>query len=69
MLNFRWLHLPYCFKHLGNGYYVVLNRNYKPLGFANNDHYDDACVPTASKKNMDVYLERIRKLADVDFKR
>lgn len=25
-------HFPYCIKHLGNNKYIVLNRDYKPLG-------------------------------------
>lgn len=31
--NFRQIHLPYCLKRLENGKYVVLNREYQPLGF------------------------------------
>ncbi|MDE6250680.1 MAG: hypothetical protein K2M34_03540 [Alphaproteobacteria bacterium] len=27
-----YTHFPYCMKHLGNHNYIILNRNYKPLG-------------------------------------
>ena len=31
--NFRQIHLPYCLERQKNGEYVVLNRQYKPVGF------------------------------------
>ena len=99
----RSVHLPYCIKKLPNGNRIVLNRNYKPLGFrtmaqldyeaypigvkfkrltaatvvklsweGNSDAkdiylYSDACIPTASSKNMQDYLERLRILAGIQF--
>jgi len=32
-LDFRSVHLPYCIKKLPDGNHVVLNRDYKPIGF------------------------------------
>lgn len=31
--DFRSVHLPYCLEKSESGNYVVLNRDYKPLGF------------------------------------
>lgn len=97
--SFRSLFLPYCIQQIEENKYVVLNREYKPLGFKTNkivkyedypivveikgltksiiskiSHngnedvgniylYDDGCVPTASQKNMEKYLERLAILA------
>jgi hypothetical protein len=35
--------LPYCVQRQADGSYILLNRNYKPLGFANREHvrYED----------------------------
>jgi len=40
--DFRSVYLPYCLKRQPDGRYVVLNREYKPLGFKTNDyvHYE-----------------------------
>ena len=35
--NVRAIALPYCLKRQPDGRYLVLNRNYKPLGFNNLD--------------------------------
>lgn len=32
------IHLPYCIKRLPDESYVVLNRDYKPLGFFTKEH-------------------------------
>jgi hypothetical protein len=97
--DIRSVVLPYVLKRLEDGRYVVLNREYKPVGFLTRVHvkyedypialklrgltaavakklscdgsanldliglYDDGCVPTQSKKNMDAYLERLARLA------
>ena len=34
----RCIHFPYCIKKLENGHHVVLNRDYKPLGFKTTEH-------------------------------
>lgn len=43
MIDFRCIYLPYCLVKQNNGNYLVLNWNYKPLGFATNDflQYED----------------------------
>lgn len=97
--DFRAIFLPYCLQKQSDGSYVVLNRNYKPLGFTTGEWvdyasypikakmrgikpklaaklsvsgktdmdqiflYNDSTVPTRSKKNMDMYLEKIEVLA------
>jgi hypothetical protein len=38
--EFRRTHLPYCIQQLPNGKHVVLNRNYKPIGFTTRDSVD-----------------------------
>jgi len=38
--NLRKQHFPYCLKRLTNDSYVILNRNYKPLGFSGNSWVD-----------------------------
>lgn len=47
--NVRSVHLPYCVKKLEDGRYVVLNRDYKPLGFRTKEHVDYAAYPIAFK--------------------
>ena len=97
--DFRAIYLPYCLIKQSNGGYVVLNREYKPLGFNTSDRveyedypittkfksltkkvaselswsksesldeiflYNDATNPLKSKRDMDVYLKRIERLA------
>lgn len=41
--NFRQIHMPYCLKKQDDGCYVVLNREYKPLGFDTDEYlkYED----------------------------
>lgn len=41
--DFRSVHLPYCLQRQPDGRHVVLNREYKPLGFNSNAHvnYED----------------------------
>ena len=43
------MHLPYCLQRLDDGRYVVLNRDYKPLGFHTRDHVDYVAYPIAVK--------------------
>lgn len=38
--EFRRTHLPYCIARPEKGSYVILNRNYKPLGFTTHDFVD-----------------------------
>ncbi|PSB16982.1 hypothetical protein C7B65_19995 [Phormidesmis priestleyi ULC007] len=41
--DFREVFLPYCLKKQDDGRYVVLNREYKPIGFKNRENvkYED----------------------------
>ncbi len=47
--SFRRVFLPYCLKRLADGRYIVLNRQYKPLGVRSSEHvvYEDH--PTAGR--------------------
>ena len=40
LADFRSVFLPYCIKRLDDQRHVVLNRGYKPLGFATSEHVD-----------------------------
>jgi hypothetical protein len=91
--------MPYCLELQDDGTYVVLNRNYKPLGFATKNWtdysaypvgvsfdkmtqakieklsihgearngkiylYADASAPNKSKRNMEIYLEKLALLS------
>src|ERR1700735_1310186 len=45
----RCIHFPYCIKKLANGHHVVLNRDYKPLGFKTTEHVDYEAYPIGVK--------------------
>lgn len=49
--DFRSIYLPYCLKKQADGTYVVLNREYKPVGFNTTDWvtYEDYPVFTRLK--------------------
>lgn len=49
--DFRAICLPYCLIRQSNGGYIVLNREYKPLGFnsTNRVDYNDYPITTAFK--------------------
>lgn len=49
LYDFRSIYLPYCLKRLSNGRYVVLNREYKPLGFNTHEHLNYEDYPIAAK--------------------
>jgi len=42
-------HLPYCLARQNDGRYVVLNRDYKPIGFRTTEHEDYSKHPIAVK--------------------
>lgn len=46
--DFRAIYLPYCLKKQEDGKYVVLNREYKPLGFNSYEQFDYSNYPIAS---------------------
>src|SRR5687767_9310467 len=45
--DFRCVHLPYCLQRMEDGRYVVLNREYKPLGFQTYDFINYRDFPMA----------------------
>lgn len=47
--DFRSIFLPYCLKKQDNGTYIVLNRNYKPLGFYTREHVEYSDFPISVK--------------------
>jgi len=49
--DFRAIYLPYCIQQNPDGSWVVLNRNYKPVGFNTEDYikYEDFPVSTKFK--------------------
>lgn len=47
--DFRCVHLPYCLARQKNGTYVILNRNYKPIGFKTNEHLNYSDYPVEVK--------------------
>lgn len=51
-MDFRYIYLPYCLLKQPNGNYLVLNRNYKPLGFAVRDRlrYEDYPIEVKIKR-------------------
>lgn len=103
--DFRAVYFPYCIERMADGTWVVLNRQYKPVGFNTSDFiryesfpvsaklkgigpgilkklsydgdgtgqkiylYNDGCVPTHSKANMDAYLKRLEILAKLSVER
>lgn len=46
-MELRWTHFPYCVRRLKDGRYIVLNRNYKPLGEPTTDRVDYDAHPSA----------------------
>ncbi len=103
--DFRAVYFPYCIERMADGTWVILNRQYKPVGFNTGDFiryedfpvsaklegigpgvlkklaydgdggggkvylYDDGCVPTHSKANMDAYLKKLAILAKLSLER
>ena len=45
--NLRTIILPYCLERLEDGRYVVLNRNYRPIGFRTVEHVMYEAYPIA----------------------
>ena len=48
-LEARWIYLPYCLRRLADGRYIVLNRDYKPVGLHTTDWVDYENHPSAAK--------------------
>lgn len=47
--DFRSVFLPYCIKKQADGSYIVLNREYKPIGFNSRKHVKYEDYPISSK--------------------
>jgi hypothetical protein len=47
--DFRCVHLPYCIKRLPKGNHIVLNRDYKPIGFRTTAQLDYEAYPIGVK--------------------
>lgn len=47
--DFRSVYLPYCLQQLADGSYVVLNREYKPLGYRTHEHIRYEDLPILAK--------------------
>jgi hypothetical protein len=47
--EFRKVYLPYCLKKQKDGSFIVLNRDYKPLGFNSKEHFVYEDYPISSK--------------------
>ena len=47
--DFRSVYFPYCIKKQDDGSYIVLNREYKPLGFNSREHFNYEDYPISSK--------------------
>lgn len=53
-----YTHFPYCIQHLGGGRYIILNRNYKPLGQTSFEYVDYNKDPSV------MYLKITKKKAE-----
>lgn len=47
--DFRSVYLPYCLKKQEDGTYIVLNREYKPVGFNTKEHLRYEDYPVSSR--------------------
>lgn len=49
LYDFRSIYLPYCLQRQKDGRYIVLNREYKPIGFNTLEHVNYEDYPIAAK--------------------
>lgn len=49
MSDFRAIYLPYCIQKNEDGSWLVLNRQYKPVGFNTDDHLTYDRFPVSAK--------------------
>jgi len=61
MIKLWRIDLPYCLKKLNNGYWIFLNREYKPIGYASYDWIDYLKHPSAFKFRRDP-TEKLKKI-------
>lgn len=59
--DFRTIYLPYCIKQQADGSWLVLNREYKPVGFNTGDqiNYEDFPVSTKFQELDQATLEKL----------
>ncbi|MBN3807177.1 hypothetical protein GXB81_29675 [Paraburkholderia sp. Ac-20336] len=50
--DFRWVFMPYCLQRLSNGRYIILNRDYKPLGTTSPDWVEYETHPSAVRMSI-----------------
>lgn len=50
--NVRAVYFPYCLERQEDGSWVILNRNYKPVGFNTDDHIEYENYPVAMKQRI-----------------
>ncbi len=44
---YHWF-MPYCLRKLSDGRWLLLNRQYKPVGFTSNEHVDYEALPVSA---------------------
>jgi hypothetical protein len=69
--DFRTIYLPYCIEHNADGSWLVLNREYKPVGFNTGDQikYEDFPVTTKFKELDQATLEKLSYSGEAKGKR
>lgn len=60
--DFRALFFPYCLERQEDGHYAILNRNYKPVGFATQETVTYADYPVLVK--LKITKAMAKKLSD-----
>lgn len=61
--EFRWLFLPYCLLLQEDGCYVVVNRDYKPVGLTLGKHVDYAAYPVGFKFKRKLSAAQVKALS------
>ena len=59
--NFRQIFMPYCLSKQADGSWVILNRDYKPIGFRTRAHvnYEDYPIAVRFKKLTPAILKKV----------
>lgn len=58
-MNFRWYFLPYCLIRQADGSWMVVNRDYKPLGYTGTAFVDYGAHAVAIPKLTEAVAQRI----------
>ena len=59
--SFRWVYMPYCLNKLSDGRYIVLNSDYKPLGYSKSEFVNYQDHPSA--QNIKITKSTAKKLS------